>query len=581
VFVSQRAPDFQRVLLVGTPARGDEPAVLGELPEWAVPAPDGRRYARWVSRGFGRNELVVGERGETTIVRSEYGIADITWSPTGRRVAYTVADTSRCGPASRLCAVYELWVVDADGGNAHKIADAARLPTWSPDERRIAFAGEWNTYDASFGRTGKPYLASSAGGGIRALARIWGVDALAWSPRGDRLAVDAYRGFVAVVSARGADARKIGAGSAPAWSPRGELTFAGEGGIRIADGRGRTAHVVRANGVVHQIAWSANGRELAYVTAFVADARRPHETRKLVVTVRRDGRARRVVFRADRFAELRLAGWPPGAPGVRLTTTRVENDTDVFTMRGDGGDVRAVTSDDEWESEPAWSPDGRRIVFLRGFPGNYGFPQTAVHVVDARGGDVTRITSPTAGTDDRDPEWSPDGTWIVFSRSLAASGVDDAELFMCRPDGAGLIQLTRLRGSNAHPDWSPDGSRIAFSHSGELWTIRPDGSDARSIGLRGSDPSWSPDGSRIAYLGGIGNRLRLLVANADGSDHRVVSWDVEPMFSTPTWSPDGTRLVYEGMDGELHSIAVDGAGDVDLTARLGRDADPDWSGSAG
>jgi Tol biopolymer transport system component len=194
---------------------------------------------------------------------------------------------------------------------------------------------------------------------------------------------------------------------------------------------------------------------------------------------------------------------------------------------------------------------------------------------------VTRITSPTAGTDDRDPEWSPDGTWIVFSRSLAASGVDDAELFMCRPDGAGLIQLTRLRGSNAHPDWSPDGSRIAFSHSGELWTIRPDGSDARSIGLRGSDPSWSPDGSRIAYLGGIGNRLRLLVANADGSDHRVVSWDVEPMFSTPTWSPDGTRLVYEGMDGELHSIAVDGAGDVDLTARLGRDADPDWSGSAG
>jgi Tol biopolymer transport system component len=51
-------------------------------------------------------------------------------------------------------------------------------------------------------------------------------------------------------------------------------------------------------------------------------------------------------------------------------------------------------------------------------------------------------------------------------------------------------------------------------------------------------------------------------------------------MSAPPWSPDGTRLVYHGIDDEPHSIAVDGANDVDLTAMPGRDQAPDWPEAA-
>ena len=583
VFVSQRAPDLHRTLLVGTGRSERQARVLATLPELAVPSPDGRRYARPVFGLPNRFELVVGRigGGESTIVTAAGSIQDVTWSHAGRRLAYTVTDGSRCGPASRACAVYELWVVDADGRAPHKIADFARMPTWSPDDRRLAFAGEWNTADENFaGRTGAPYVALAAGGGVRRLARLWGLEALAWSPGGDRIAFAAHRGFVAVVGLRGGDARRVGLGTAPAWSSRGRLAFAGKDGIRIVSRDGRPVRRIRANGFVQELAWAPGGAELAYLT-FFRDPRRPDEGPKLVVTVREDGRGRRVVYRADRFAQVALAGWPRGASGVRVTTTRRQNDGDLFTMRGDGTGLRSVTWDDAYDRQPAWSPDGRRIVFIRGFAGGFGFPQTAVHVVDARGGPVTRITSPTAGTDDDDPDWSPDGTWIVFSRSLAASGFDLAELYLCRPDGAGLVQLTRLGGSNGNPAWSPDGRAIAFTHGNEVWVVGADGSGPRPLGLRGGQPAWSPDGGRIAFVGPVDNIVRLQIANADGSNGRVVPTVVPAAWSAPTWSPDGTRLVFESEDGELRSVALDGSDVLFLTVGAGLDADPDWSGAAG
>jgi TolB protein len=581
VFTSERAPDLQRTQFLAVSASSR--VVLATAPGGAVLAPDGRRYA-FVRPGPGRDDaLLVAEldgEGVREVASTRYSMRDPAWSPDGSQIAYEVANPSYCRPGDRLCAVFEIWIVPAAGGSPRMLASAATRPVWSPGGRMIAYAGEWNTADANeIGASGRPYVVAAGGGTPRLLSRVRGIVDIDWAPDERRISFSAHArsGFVAVAPLTGAGAKRIAMGRAAAWISNTRLAIGEiDGAIGIVRADGRRVRTIRAVGVgIEAFAWSPARGRLAYVTRLRAQ---PTHGRVLASVAPAGGRSE-VLLRADRFQSVLHPRWDRA--NVVISTFREQNDYDLFTMRGDGSDVRRVTDEDQYEFDPSWSPDGKRIVFLRIFPGGFGFPQTAVHVVDGSGGAATRITSPTAGTDDNDPEWSPDGTWIVFSRSLSASGLPDAELYMCRPDGAGLIQLTRLGGWNGDPDWSPDGSWIAFAHSGELWVIRPDGTDARSLGLRGSSPSWSPDGSRIAYLGAIGNVLRLLVASADGSDHRVVSWDVEPMSSAPTWSPDATRLIYEGKDGELHAIAIDGAARVDLTQTFGRDADPDWSAAAG
>ncbi len=583
VFVSERAPDLERTQFVAATASAR--VVLANAPAGAVLAPEGRRFA-YVRHVRGSGTLVVADLrtgAELELASSPYSIGNVVWSPDGSEVAYEVANTSYCRGGDRLCAVFEIWVVPAAGGIPRLLASKARWPVWSPSGRMIAFAGDWNTFDASFtGASGRPYVVSAGGDTPRPLSTVLGIVDLDWAPDERRISFSVHRGYVAIAPVASGGAKKVSTGREAVWISNTRLAIGEiDGAIGIVRTDRRRVRTIRAFGIgIEALSWSAARGRLAYVARLRGEPVPSQPAAgSVLATVAPAGGRSQVLLRADRFQSLLNPHWDGSR--VVVSTSRERNDTDLFTMRGDGSDVRRVTDDDQYEFEPAWSPDGKQVVFLRIFPGGFGFPQTAVHVVDGSGGPATRITSPTAGTDDYDPEWSPDGTWIVFSRSLAASGLAAGELYMCRPDGAGLIQLTRLGGSNHHPAWSPDGSRIAFSHSGELWVIHPDGTGARSLGLRGSYPAWSPDGSRLAYLGVIGNVLRLLVANADGSGHRVVSWDVEPFPSAPAWSPDGTRLVYTGMDMDLHAITADGTARVDVAATVGRDADPDWSAAAG
>jgi Tol biopolymer transport system component len=182
--------------------------------------------------------------------------------------------------------------------------------------------------------------------------------------------------------------------------------------------------------------------------------------------------------------------------------------------------------------------------------------------------------NPAASAGPRFITAAPPGT-IVFSSTRHAprpSGADqpafaDFELYVVRPDGIGLTQITKSRGAVVGPRWSPDGNTLAFiwtldGTDSQLWTATADGKDLRMLvdltGVPVGGLSWSPDGRQIAYTNN--GSIRLLDV-ATGSHRRLVkgSW--------PAWSNVGGssvvvytsgRFVGEGSHTSLRVINPDG-----------------------
>jgi Tol biopolymer transport system component len=178
-----------------------------------------------------------------------------------------------------------------------------------------------------------------------------------------------------------------------------------------------------------------------------------------------------------------------------------------------------------------------------------------------------------------EPAWSPDGERIAFVRhDPLLNGI-----FVMNSDGSGVARVT---GAGQSPTWSPQGDALAFisctPDCGLYVQELSEGSVPRRIAERGVDPAWSPDGSRIAFfrfhgflVGGDDTpfySLRLI--NADGSGATEIV-PVTANMEGATWSPDGTRIAFS-VNADIHLVHADGSGLTRLTTYAGAQA-PAWS----
>jgi TolB protein len=236
-------------------------------------------------------------------------------------------------------------------------------------------------------------------------------------------------------------------------------------------------------------------------------------------------------------------------PGVLAFVSRTSDGYwHVFTMLEDGKHRVQLTEGPHYDRAPEWSPDGRRLAFMR------------VEKEDEHKGKIFIVNADGSGlqflVDGGEPSWSPDGTQVVYWAG------DPSRLYVINIDGSGNRELPLTALGLGDPHWSPRGNRIAFAGAAtvvppddptqhpnkvtQVYTVRPDGSQVRRL----TDFTWacnmafSPDGKRIAFtMSSDFLSTNVWTMNRDGTDKRQLTSGTG-IRAYPHWSPDGKRVVF-------------------------------------
>jgi TolB protein len=227
-------------------------------------------------------------------------------------------------------------------------------------------------------------------------------------------------------------------------------------------------------------------------------------------------------------------------------------------------------------SAVAFSPDGRTLVYsMQGSLWKQALDSTTAEQITAGPGY------------DYQPDWSPDGTRIVFARY----NEDSVELAQLELATGRVTELTHAHAVNLEPRWSPDGKQLAWVSTAGTGHFHAFAGPIDANGLQGRQvwperrsrvaryyygpfdhelsPTWSPDGKELIYVGnpeilyGTGSLWRRGV-NAD-AEPVLVRQEETTWKARPAWSPDGKRVLYSSYAGrqwhQLWITTAAGSGD--------------------
>ncbi|MGI8919016.1 MAG: hypothetical protein ACR2H6_10475 [Pyrinomonadaceae bacterium] len=307
-------------------------------------------------------------------------------------------------------------------------------------------------------------------------------------------AVDPQRAFLAaeiyLMDGDGTNPRRITENAYfdcfPALSPDGKRIVFDSNRLRIegepfntsdlfvmnVDGTGQT-QLMRGSSAT----WSPDGKEIAF-HASASGTGRPINTNPGAATTDSD------IFVVDMDAFLRKKArpknitnnpaaidddpdWSPRGRKIVFTSHAVTDNTanhvtaEIYVADADGkGKPVRLTNNAEEERAPAWSPNGKHILFMcrRGPPAQSGaLPTFELCVMNADGTGVARLTN--NAVPELTPSWSPDGRQIVFHRAMGGRG--QFQLFLINADGTGEKQLTSPPGLNGFANWGEVHRQVA------------------------------------------------------------------------------------------------------------------------
>ena len=285
-------------------------------------------------------------------------------------------------------------------------------------------------------------------------------------------------------------------------------------------------------------------------------------------------------------------------------------DVDAYLRSEGEKKARQITNISGGACQPAWSPDGQWLVFTAPCDNNQPLYRGSGLWRIKVDNDLENPTTPeqlSSDIGDFDPAWSPDGNKIIFTslRDGGRARIYSLDLTSkVNPEDPYLVERLSLRTSyDRQPAWSADGQKIAFvsTQKGpvQIWTMDSDGSNQEMYSRSGdrinSHPQWSINGERMLFtqVEELGQIPRLVVASyikeaEDSEDQGIydevpydLRYDLGLMPAREAkYSPDGGYLAFEswpqGQNHNIYIMAVSGGDLQPLTDWERFDFDPAW-----
>jgi TolB protein len=263
--------------------------------------------------------------------------------------------------------------------------------------------------------------------------------------------------------------------------------------------------------------WSPDRKQVVYLSEEADGV-------QINVVSQMGGSATRLTRNVVTNASLQGSPDPKWAPdGKRLAfISQKDGNPEVYLMKADGSGLTRITSNAVEDRLGDWSPDGEWLVFY-----TVGFgAEPGLWLRNPDGVNVARLTQ----GQDAQPAWSPDGRHIAFVRT--AGGNADIYVVSKQKDGAWQdntepVRLTQDKADDHSPVWSADSRTLAFvttrHGNADIYTIRADGSKEQRLTKNGADdlaPVWSRDGKRLAFVSRLYGPGEIYMMEADGSKQR-------------------------------------------------------------
>ena len=343
-----------------------------------------------------------------------------------------------------------------------------------------------------------------------------------------------------VVDARGGEPLRLTTGAAleshPTWFPDGRaLAFVSSSGSSNV-----VLKVPRLGGTpgpllndADQPAISPDGTRVAFVR--VGDG---GGYRIFVASVSDPASTRMVTTSQDGLWNHEEPAWSPDGTTICYAAAR-----DLWVVPAAGGRARRLTTDGEYDREPRWSSDGRYVLFSSFRGGSSG-----IWRVPASGGRPARIT--TGSGPERFASVSRDGSRLAY-----ATYADNPDVVIRDLHSGAERQFGTLRDEES-PVLSLDGRAIVYvsdrlAGQMDVWrqklseTGQPDGPPTRltNDSAGGAQPSCSPDGRWVAYHRALGGQRDIWVAPIPAGP--PIQFTTDPALDVqPDWSPDGKQIVF-------------------------------------
>jgi Tol biopolymer transport system component/DNA-binding winged helix-turn-helix (wHTH) protein len=326
--------------------------------------------------------------------------------------------------------------------------------------------------------------------------------------------------------------------------------------------------------------------------------------------------------------------WSPDGKWIAFLRANSLSDSHIVRVPALGGHEVVLErmgpgcSRDLHSNQPAWSSGGESLILTGKATSS---EQTAIHMLRLHDLQDSRLTTPPAGSiGDSEPAVSPDGKEIAFVRTLS-DGVSQIVVFslaaenervvgvipgkisgltwdetgrdlIYSSDRSGIYRLWRIPATGGisrlidvgedavSPIISARGHRLAYAREhvdNNIWRVRlrdQSGDDDRDKLIDSSrleaQPQFSPDDSKITFISDRSGAPEVWVSNADGSDPVRLTDMGTPVTGSPNWSPDGRQIAFDSRlrgHSDIYVVGMDGAKPHIVSDDGNNNSEPSWS----